>query len=434
MLGSPWWVLLFAAIGVLAVGAVLLGLFSNLGEDPESATVTERPEVDSEAFLSAVSGTTHAPLRAGGTVRLLENGDGFFPDFFDTLAGARRSINLMVYIWEPGAVSARLFDVLTERARAGIEVRVMADGLGARRAPGERIEELERAGGKWCWFHPIRFGQLTFAHKRNHRRVIVVDGEIGFTGGAAIADKWLGDAQDPEHWRDCMVEGRGAVATNLQPAFVQLWSQHTGELLAGPAFFPERPPSGGGAGGEPVARHLCVLGTPSTDDTPIRRVFRLSFHVARESIYITNPYFVPDRATRSILKERARAGVDVRVLVPNEHNDVFLIRWASHSYYEELLDAGVRIYEYQPTMIHQKHLVVDSVWSVVGSANMDVRSEELNQECVLGVLDRGFGATLQDSFLRDLERAREIRLDEWRARPRWRRIPERFFCLFEEQF
>jgi cardiolipin synthase len=313
----------------------------------------------------------------------------------------------------------------------------MADGMGAHRVPKERIRELEAAGGQWCWFHPLRFGQLTYFHKRNHRRAIIVDGEVGFTGGAAVADKWLGDAQDAEHWRDSMVEVRGAMARGLQPAFVQLWSQLTGELLVGPDFFPPEQgcPSPDGAAEElDGPRHVCLLGTPSTDDTPLRRLFRLSFLSARESIYVTNPYFVPDSATRLALMDRARAGVDVRVLVPDEHNDVFLIRWASQSYYEEVLEAGVRVYEYQPTMIHQKHLVVDGRWSVVGTANMDVRSEELNQECVLGILDGGFGGSVRDCFFHDLAHAREIRLEDWRRRPGWRRIPERFFRLFEEQF
>jgi cardiolipin synthase A/B len=421
---------------VVALGAVILGLFSNLGEDEEAAKVTGRPRVDSRDFLLAVAGTTNGSLREGGSARLLNNGDEFFPALFAALEGAQRSINVMVYIWEPGSVSDRLFDIMMERARARVQVRVMADGLGARPAPKERIQALEAAGGKWCWFHPPRFGQLTYFHRRNHRRAIVIDGEIGYTGGAAVADKWLGRAEDPEHWRDAMVELRGPMASSLQPAFVQLWSQHTSELLVGPDYFPEEheTPTDLPESGDPGPRHITILGTPSPDDTPLRRVFRLSFHSAAESIYLTNPYFVPDRATRAILMERARAGVDVRVLAPNEHNDVFLIRWASHSYYQELLEAGVRIYEYQPTMIHQKHLVVDGRWAVVGSANMDVRSEELNQECVIGILDDAFATSVQDSFFRDLERAKEIRLDEWRTRPRWRRIPERFFCLFEEQF
>ena len=433
MSGHPWWLVALAVIGAIALVAVLLGLFSNLGEDPERGTITRVVPVGSREFLLAVAGSTNAPLREGGAARLLDNGDAFFPAIFGALESAERSINLMLYIWEPGAVSTRLFDVLVERARAGVQVRVMVDGLGGHKEPKERIRELEGAGGKWCWFHPPRFGQLTYFHKRNHRRAIVVDGKIGFLGGAAVADKWQGNAQDAEHWRDAMVEVRGPLASNLQPAFVQLWSHVTGEALSGPDFFPAHDGDAAPAG-EEIAHHVSVLSSPDTDDYPLRRVFWISFRCAEESIYITNPYFVPDQMAREVLKERARAGVDVRVLVPNEHNDVFLIRWASHSYYEQLLEAGIRIYEYQPTMIHQKHLVVDDRWSVVGSANMDVRSKELNQENVLGMADPGFARAVRESFLADLERAREIRLDEWRARPSWRRLPERFFCLFEEQF
>jgi cardiolipin synthase len=436
LFASPWWVLTLAVIGAIALVAVILGLFSSLGEDPDDATATELCPVHSFDFLLAVAGTTNTPLQEGGSARLHNNGDEIFPALYAAMEGAKRSINFMVYIWEPGEVSTRLFDIMVERARAGVQVRVMGDGLGARKAPKERIEELCAAGGKWCWFHPPRFGQLTYFHKRNHRRAIIVDGEVGFTGGAAVADKWLGSAQDPEHWRDAMVELRGPIASNLQPAFVQLWSHITGELLVGPAFYPVEHENLGIHTTEldDVLQHVDVLSSPSTDDYPLRRVFQLSFRCARESIYITNPYFVPDRISRNILKERARAGVDVRALVPNENNDVKLIRWASHSYYEDLLEAGVRLYEYQPTMIHQKHLVIDGEWCVVGSANMDVRSKELNQECVLGILDKEFGKTVQDTFFRDLERAHEVTLAEWRRRPWTHTLKDRFFRLFEQQF
>ncbi|MBW3629241.1 MAG: hypothetical protein KY464_08090 [Gemmatimonadetes bacterium] len=429
--------ILLAAIGVVACVAVALGLFSNLGEDPGVATFTGRPRVYSQEFLTAIAGMTNAPVRTGGNAQLRNNGDEFFPAIFAALTAAKTSINLMVYVWEPGQVSDRIFDILVERARAGVQVRVMVDGFGGLSAPAERIRELQGAGGKWCWFHPLRFGQLTFLHKRNHRRAIVVDGETGFTGGAALADKWQGHAEDAEHWRDTMVELHGPMAAGLQAAFVQLWSQLTGEILVGPAYFlPEQEPAREDPALPPraaIPRHITVLGTPSTDDTPVRRLFRFSFHAAAESIYVTNPYFVPDRATRQILIERARAGIDVRVLVPNEHIDISAVRWASRSYYEEFLAAGVRIYEYQPTMIHLKHLVVDDRWAVVGSANMDIRSEELNPECVLGIADAPFARTVRDTFFRDLELAREIRPDEWRQRPRWHKLPERFFRLFEEQ-
>ena len=435
LFSHPWWLLSLATIGVIAIVGMGLGLFSNLGEDPTTSEITHLCRVDSLDFLLGVAGSTNAPLREGGSAFLHNNGEEFFPAIFAALGRAEKTINLMVYIWEPGDVSDRLFDVLTERARAGVEVRVMADGLGGRTAPDERIERLEAAGGKWCWFHPPRFGQLTHFHKRNHRRAIIVDGEVGFLGGAAIADKWQGAGQDEDHWRDAMVEVRGPIASNLQPTFVQLWSHVTGELLTGSAFFPPDHYNAASRGDSDTAisRHINLLSSPSTDDYPLRRVFWLSFRCAEQTIHITNPYFVPDKVAREVLKERARAGVDVKVLVPNEHNDVRLVRLASQSYYEELLDSGIRIFEYQPTMIHHKHLVVDGVWSVVGSANLDVRSKELNQESVLGIVDREFAASLDETFQRDLERAVEITADEWRRRPRWRRFPERVCRGFEEQ-
>jgi cardiolipin synthase A/B len=436
----PWFLMLLAAIGVIAIVGVTLGLFSNIGETPRDGSLGGTCRVDSKDFLLALSGTTNAPILEGGSARLLNNGDAFFPAMYEAMSSAGRSINFTVYIWEPGEVSTRIFDILVERARAGVEVRVLADGLGGRKAPDDRIRELREAGGRWVRFHPPKFGQWTRFHRRNHRRAIVVDGAIGFTGGAAVADKWLGDAQDPEHWRDTMVEVRGPLARNLQSAFVQLWSHTTAELLAGAAFFPPEPGNvrdslaGDGKEGLELCRHMGFLSAPGVTDHPLRRVFWLTFRSAERCIYVTNPYFVPDDMAREVLKERARAGVDVRILVPNEHIDLPFIRWASHSYYEELLETGIRIYEYQPTMIHHKHAVVDGIWSVVGSANMDVRSKELNQENVLGIVDKEFARSVEETFFRDLERSAEIHLDGFRRRPWWHHVPERFSRLFEEQF
>jgi cardiolipin synthase len=332
-------------------------------------------------------------------------------------------------------VSDAFFDALIDRARAGREVRVLVDGFGGHGAPGDRIEELRAAGGHWSRFHVPRLGTLTRMHKRTHRRAIVIDGMIGFTGGAAVMDKWLGNAEGPDNWRDCMVEVRGRMALSLQSAFTQLWTQTTGELLSGESFYPlnAHDPEQDGEG-EVIRRHVNVISSPSSVAHPMRHVFWLSIQCARERVYITNPYMVPDDILLSVLKDRAKAGVDVRILLPNKHNDVPLIRWASLSYYEELLTAGVRIFEYQPTMIHQKLLVTDGKWSLVGSVNMDVRSKELNQENAIGILDEGFGADVESTFHRDLERAVEIDLERWRRRPAIYRVPERFFRLFEEQF
>jgi cardiolipin synthase len=217
-----------------------------------------------------------------------------------------------------------------------------------------------------------------------------------------------------------MVEVRGRLALSLQSAFSQLWTHKTGELLAGEAFYPTDAHDAEHEGeGERIRRHINVNSSPSSEAHPMRAVFWLSIKSAHKSVYITNPYFVPD---------------DLLCQALNEHNDVWIIRWASHSYYETLLQAGIRIYEFQPTMIHQKLLVVDGIWSVIGSVNMDVRSKELNQENAIGLLDEGFAEDLELTFFEDLKRAEEIHLEEWRRRPFYRKIPERFFRLFEEQF
>jgi cardiolipin synthase A/B len=435
VLELPWWAMVLSGIGILAIGTVVLNLFSSIGERPGSAEQIGDCESGSTDFLLAISGVINAPLHRGGTAKLLNNGDAFLPAMLRAIGEARHSVNFTTYIWKDGDVSDAFFDALIGAARAGRKVRVLIDGLGGLRAPGERIEELRAAGGTWVAFHTPRFGQLTRLHKRTHRRALVVDGLIGFTGGASVMDKWKGNARHPGEWRDCMVEVRGRLALSLQSAFTQLWAQTTGELLTGEDFYPLHAHEvESESDGEPIRRHVNVISSPSAEAHPMRHVFWFSIRSARRYVYITNPYFVPDDILAEVLKERARKGIDIRVLVPNEHNDVPLIRWASHGFYEELIEAGVRIFEYQPTMIHQKIMVVDGKWSLVGSVNMDVRSKELNQENALGILDEEFAADLERTFHDDLSRAVEIDLEEWRRRPFYRRLRERFFRLFEEQF
>lgn len=464
LLDHPWWLLTLAAIGVTAICAVAITLFSGIGDRPDDARMEGECRVDSEDFLRAIAGTINAPLDHGGTARLLNNGDEFYPALFSALREARETINFMVYIWEPGEVSAEMFSILTERARAGVQVRVMIDGLGGHKAHKEPIRRLIEAGGQWAWFHPPRFGMLTRLHKRNHRRAIVIDGRVGFTGGAAVMDKWLGDGRNEDSWRDCMVEVRGCIASNLQSAFTSLWTHVTGEILVGKKFYggggeeerladissvgrpseAEPPESlaevdgegeeGPGMPAEPISWHVSVVSSPSGEAHPMRALFWLSFRAACKHIYITNPYFVPDDIMCSLLMDRARAGVDVRVLVPGDKIDIPLIRWASRRSYEAMLESGMRIYEYQPAMIHQKSAVVDGKWSLVGSANMDVRSKELNQENTLGILDSGFARQVTETFFADLAHAREIQLEEFRRRPGWQKVLERGAALFEEQF
>ena len=431
VLDNPFLVLALAIVGVLAIISVILTLFFGLGR-PERMALIARPPVGSEAFMLAVSGAVNGPLMAGGSASLLNNGVEIFPAMLEAMRKAKKTINFMVYIWEDGRVSDQMIEVLTERARAGVQVRLLLDGFGAHKAPLEKMRALREAGGVVKFFGPFRFGRLTAAYKRNHRRAIVIDGETAFTGGAAVGDKWLGDAQDEEHWRDVMVEVRGCLATNLQSAFTQLWADVTGEILLGDEFYPPDPDGGGLPEG--LSRHVNVISSPASASHPLRTFFLISIGCARDSIYLTNAYFAPDATTRGMLAERARNGVDVRLLLPGRHTDAALVRWAGQAYFSELLDAGVRIFEYQPTMIHSKMLVVDGVWSVVGSANMDIRSKELNQEGVIGILDDGFGRQLRETFLEDLRESKEITCEAWKRRGLLARCNERIWVSFVEQF
>jgi cardiolipin synthase A/B len=447
----PWWVIFFSFLGFLSLCTVLVSLFSAVGRRPPAIRVSAAPPVRSPEFLAAVAGTAGSPVRAGGTVQLLNNGVAFFPALVKDLRAAQRTIHFSVYIWEPGKASDQVFAALIERARAGVTVRVLLDGLGGMKAPDKDVEALRAAGGRVEKFRAPRFGKLTRFYKRDHRRSIVMDGRVAYTGGMAVSDKWIGNADSEEHWRDTMVRVTGPLAATVQSAFVAPWGQTSGELLSGPDVFPPDatglpdtppPPSAAPSGdlaapaaaAQPVTLHTGLASSPSSEDHPLRLFFIQSFVSAQRRLYITTPYFVPDEATRRVVADRARAGTDVRILLPDEHTDAVPIRLASHSYFEELLGAGVKVYEYQPTMMHTKGVVVDGVWSVVGSANMDVRSKELNNENVLGILDEGFGREMEATFLEDLKKAQEIHLEEWRRRGWWEKAKERVSVLFAEQY
>ena len=436
----PWWMKTLAGIGGVTVAAIIVTLFFSFGRRPGDILIPHNPPVTAPEFMIGLAGVAGGPLRTGGTAKLLNNGDEFFPALHESLRGAKQSINFAVYIVEKSKPSDELFAILTERARAGVQVRVLLDGLGGMKAPDEDIEKLEAAGGKVKVFRSARFGKLSRFHKRNHRRTIVIDGTTAFTGGMAIADKWLGNAQDPEHWRDSMAILTGPPAATIQSAFVDDWAHvpddngdEAGEILVGPAFFPEYPAAAAGAG-EALAVHTGLASSPSSENHPVRLLYLQAFSAARQKLYIANSYFVPDETIRKAVMERARQGVDVRILLPGENTDAKPIRQTGHMFFEELMASGVKIYEYQPTMMHAKNVVIDGMLSVIGSSNMDVRSKELNQENLLAILDAGFAKELEETFFDDLKNAKEINLEEWRKRGPVKRFTERVSSLFAEQY
>jgi cardiolipin synthase A/B len=425
-----FWLVALSAVGVLALTSVVVSLFFSLGRRPRRYSITQAVSVDSDAFLVGLSGTLNCGISSGGTARLLHNGDEIWPAVFAAIRSATKSVNFMCYIWEPGKLSDQVLEVLSERARAGVEVRVMLDGMGGMWLPNSRLRGLIRAGGRVRWFHRLTLGKLASFHKRNHRRAIVVDGKVAFTGGAAVADVWMGNAEGPNHWRDIMVEVTGQLAASIQSSFTHLWANSTGEILFGDSFYPNDDEERRGQG---TSRHIHVPSSPAQASHPLAILFWSSFSCASKSIYVTTPYFAPDASTRKILAHRAQQGVDVRLLLPNRYTDAKIVRWASHVYYGELLRAGARIYEYQPTMIHSKTVVVDDIWSIVGSANIDIRSKELNQESVICMRDSDFGRQLVETFHRDLDEAKEIRLRDWMRRSLGARLLARCCALFVEQ-
>ncbi|MBA2564005.1 MAG: cardiolipin synthase B [Gemmatimonadetes bacterium] len=425
----PWWAWLLLAMGFTAIVAVVAALFLPDWHTPEDLSTTCDAEAGSEAFLGALSRFLNVPLVRGGTAHILQNGDVFFPTMLEAIRAARETINFQVYIFEPKGIGVDFLEAFKERARAGVEVRLMVDAFGSHKLDKRHVRELEEAGCQVKRFRPIKLLTLVRVFKRDHRRAIVVDGRVGFTGGGAIAEKWTGKAQDPHHWRDSMLRVEGPLAAAIQTAFGENWVYCAGEIVAGVPFYSGEPED---RAAEPVG--LAVVSSPSDSAQPIRLLFWLSFVAARERIWISSSYFVPGASIRNAIKQRARAGVDVRILVPGKNTDAHPVRLAGRGLYQELLEAGVRIFEYEPTMMHAKTVVVDSRWSVLGSANMDERSTEINEENSIGVLDRDLAGEIERGLEQDMAVSREIDLAAWRRRSLIARIGERAASLLMQQY
>lgn len=413
-------------IGAIALVSVFGALF--LPDWPtEDFTVGFDAEPGSEQFVASTATFLNDPLFQGGEATLLQNGDGFYPAMLEAIRGAKDSINFETYIFEPDEIGTQFMEAFKERARAGVEVRLLIDGIGSIKLRKKHRDDLTRAGVIVRRFRPLALRNLPRIYRREHRRATVIDGRIGFTGGAAISKKWKGNVTNRHEWRDSMTRVNGPLVAGIQSAFAENWVYVTSEVIAGPRFFPRLEQGPGICG-------ISVVSSPSDSMQPIRLLFWLSFVNARRRLWICNSYFIPDVRLRSAVIERARHGVDVRILVPGNHTDAVPVQAAGRSYYEELLKAGVRIFEYEPAMMHAKTVVIDGAWSIVGSANMDERSMELNEENVLGIADRDFARSVEEGLIADYARSREIMLEEWRKRSIFKRGLELVAKALIEQY
>ena len=382
------------------------------------------PAVGSPAFASTLELLTGASIAAGNRVEWLENGNGTFPRLWADLAAARRSITVQVYYAQPGKVADELSRILGERSRAGVHVYLLYDALGGRTLPASYLDRLHASGVETAAFRPARWFALDRANHRTHVRGIVIDGTVAYTGGFGIDDKWLGDGRRPGQWRETNARFVGPAVTRLQGAFVAQWAEATGTLLVGDHLLP--------AAADPAlasqpgsAEAAVIFSPPVTGSTTAERLLALSIASARRRLYVTNAYFVPQADYVRLLVDAARRGVDVRLLTNGPRGDSRLTWLAGRSRYEPLLAGGVRIFEYEPTTLHAKTLVVDGRWCAVTTMNFDNRSLAYNSEVALVARDERLGAALERSFEQDLGHAREVRLRDFRDRG-WRtRLLER---------
>ena len=371
-----------------------------------------RGEVDvgEPSFLRAAEALTGAPVSYGNDAEVLVNGDQIFPSYLEAIREAEETINLLTFAYWKGDVATEVAEALSERAAAGVECNVVIDAVGGARMNRKLVERMRGAGVNFCWFRPPKPYAVRRLENRTHRKLLIVDGKLGFTGGVGIADEWTGDAQDPDHWRDTHVRVRGPVVRGLQGAFAENWLEGTGNVLAGDRYLPDLDPVDDG-GPMQVMRSSATVG-----DTNAEALLYLAVAAAKRSIELTSAYFVPRPAFTNALVEAAERGVELRILVPGPHIDKRFVRTAGRASYDQLLDAGVELYEYRPTMLHAKTLVVDGIWSCVGSVNFDNRSFQLHDEVALCVQSERFAVELRELFESDLGVSERIQPRRWRRR------------------
>lgn len=411
---------------VIQTGLLILALFEP--GLPYRVSRTPAEQIESDHFVRSLAALTGAHLHHSSRFEVFTNGENFYEAELAAIRQAKKSVNLEAYIFSRGEVADKFIPVLAERARAGVHVNMIIDAIGAFSLTKYNLREITEAGGEVQWYHPLRWNTWPRVNNRTHRELLIIDGEVGFIGGAGWADHWYkGDEKNPR-WRDTMVRVEGGAVTGLQSVFAENWLESSGEIISGFEYFPFKQVA--------ASTTAMVVGSAPTTgrSTNARILFQMLIASAAKSIYITTPYFLPDTsATAELTRAIRERGVDVRVVVPGHHNDHLMTRRSSRRLYGPLLEAGAKIYEYQTAMIHTKSLVIDGVWAVVGSTNFDSRSFGINDEVNLAVLDRDFAQRIEKDFFTDVKQSREVTFEQWKRRPHIERAHEWVGSLLERQ-
>ena len=421
---SAWRIGILTFLGT-GLGVLLVANLT-LGDKRIDQNVPALYTVSDPQFVRTMGVMLGPALLPGNRTRALVNGDQIFPDMLEAIRGAQKSITFEMYIYWRGTIGDEFTAALAERARAGVKVHVLIDALGSQKIDEAVIERMKQAGARVELYNPVRWHTLARMNNRTHRKIMVVDGRIGYTGGVGIGDEWRGDARNPAEWRDTHFRLEGPAVAQMQAAFMENWIEVTGEVLHGAEYFPELAPAG-------ASGAQFFVSSPGGGGESAQFLYLMSIAAAGRSIQLSAAYFVPDNnEVRQLVAARAR-GVRVQLIVPGAVTDSAVVRRASRSTWGELLRAGVEIYEYQPTFFHVKVMTVDGLWVSVGSTNFDTRSFSTNDEANLNIYDRAFAQAQEKIFAADLARSRRVTLEEWERRPLLERLWEHASGLLSSQ-
>ncbi|HEY7056988.1 MAG TPA: phospholipase D-like domain-containing protein [Vicinamibacterales bacterium] len=411
---------------VLIVFGLLVAIVA-IAQDQETLKIGSEYGADDPKFPAYLATLLGAAATGGNAYQVLANGDEMFQPMLDAIASARRRISFETYIYEKGTVGERFTDALERAAKRGVQVNLVVDAMGSNRIPAEWRDRLRQAGARVGAFGQPRWYTLEELNYRTHRKILVVDGVVAFTGGAGIGDHWLGHAQDKDHWRDTMVRIEGPVVRFVEGAFNENFTETVEGVVPVVDIPPVAPPN-------PQDSAFVIRSSPTGGSNDLKRLYLLAIGAARRTLDICTPYFIIDESSAWSLAQAARRGVRIRVLVEGDLTDAKPVKYASRDTYADLLAQGIAIYEYQPTMMHTKVMVVDGAWSMFGSANFDNRSLELNDEMNVAVSDRVLAQRFLEDFETDVTRANQLSLEEWRRRSWLERARERFWGYFGEVF
>lgn len=419
--------MLTIALSVLATLFVVL-LVVNL-RNPEKTVQHNIPRlysIEQPGFLHVIGVLLGPPVVGGNRYRVLLNGDEIFPAMLHAIGSAAQTITFETYIYWSGAIGKSFADALSERARAGVKVHVLLDWIGSAKMDASLIDELKTAGVEVEKFHPPRWANLGRMNNRTHRKLLVVDGRVGYTGGVGIAEQWTGHADDPDHWRDTHFEVEGPVVAQIQAVFMDNWIKTTGTVMHGAQYFPALSPVAGGTA-------QMFSSSPSSGSSSMELLYLLAITAATRAIHLSSAYFVPNKIAERALVNALKRGVRLQIITPGSHTDTETVRSASKECWGRLLVAGAEIYEYQPTMYHCKVMIVDEFMVSVGSTNFDDRSFRLNDEANLNLYDAAFATEQIAIFNADLAKSHRVTLARWQARPLRERLAERFASLLDSQ-